>query len=151
MEHFFVANKSNQLISNLYRTDSSRCTRVDEVSFFECEKLGYIGNDGRKIKKHQTGISFLLQFPVDLEVEVDVFQISQLGNRFEFTNGSGSIECFRNLPRQPFGLALVLKVSCCKIYPQTDFLKIAVRKLRLYVFSFLANFEYQFDFVVDIG
>ena len=90
MEHFFVANESNKNITCLNRTYSSRSSGVDEVPFFEGEKLGYVGDDGSKIKKHQARISFLFEFSVDLEVEVDVFQLPQLGYRFEFTNGCGS-------------------------------------------------------------
>ncbi len=73
MEHFFISNKSNQLVTRLNWTNPSRGAGVDQIPFFEGEELRYVGDNGGKIKEHEARVSFLLDFSIDLEVEVDVF------------------------------------------------------------------------------
>lgn len=75
MQHFFSFNKAFQHIADLYRTYAGRGAREDVISFLKGEIFGKVYNQRSKRENQVSGMSILYNFPVLLELKMDVLWI----------------------------------------------------------------------------
>ena len=109
IEQFLLSNVSLQMIVNLHRADSDRCTCIDQVSDFQREEAADVGNDLINGKEHILRMALLNGLAIDVQVERDLLDGStDLFQRNKLANDSRVVKRLAQFPRQSLLTQLTL-------------------------------------------
>ena len=109
IEQFLLSNVSLQMIVNLHRADSDRCTCIDQVSDFQGEEAADIGNDLVNGKEHILRMALLNGLAIDVQVERDLLDgATDLFQRNKLANDSRVVKRLAQFPRQSLLTQLTL-------------------------------------------
>ena len=151
IEQFLLSNVSLQMIVNLHRADSDRCTCIDQVSDFQREEAADVGNDLVNGKEHILRMSLLNGLAIDVQVERDLLDGStDLFQRNKLTNDSRVVKRLAQFPRQSLLTQLTLQVACRKVDADRHLMIVTVGKPFGNVLAEPIDFDDNFSFIMQL-
>ena len=148
VEHLSIFEIALQMVVDLHRTASCRTTRIEQISSLERKILADVGDDFIHLVEHIARTAFLHILAVDVEMEVDSLDITELLDIHPFADGGRTVEALGKLPRLSSLSQLLLHLACGKVDAHGHRIIIAMGETLRNGLAQLADTHHQFGLIL---
>ena len=148
VEYLSIFEIALQMVVDLHRTASCRTTRIEQVSCLERKILADVGDDFIHLVEHIARTAFLHILAVDVEMEVDSLDVTELLDIHPFADGGRTVESLGKFPWLTRLSQLLLHLAGGKVDAHGHRIIIAVGETLRNGLAQLADAHHQFGLIL---